>query len=75
MAVIGTILQTLTTLASLATGALLASKRWRRYGYLLGFCSLPLWAAMEFYFGQWVFLALNPLYIGIWGVGLYRNWK
>jgi hypothetical protein len=71
----GTALQIATTLASLLTGALLASKRWRQYGYLLGFCSLPLWAAMEWYFSQWVFLALNPIYVVIWGVGLYRNWK
>ena len=71
----GVAFQILTTVASLLTGTLLATKRWRRYGYLVGLCSLPLWVALEYFYGQWVYLSLNPLYFAIWGVGLYRNWR
>jgi hypothetical protein len=72
---LGVVLQILTTVASLVTGALLASRRWRRYAYLVGLCSLPLWIALEWWYAQWFYLALNPVYFITWGVGLYRNWK
>jgi len=71
----GSILQISTIAISLLTGLLLSRPRWRRYGYLLGFSSLPLWVIQELYYGQMIYVWLNPIYAVIWGVGLANHWN
>lgn len=71
----GLILQILTVIASLLTGWLLSRKGKEKWGYLIGFCSLPLWFAMELWYGQWFFLLLNPIYFVIWFNGWQKHKK
>jgi len=72
---VGHLLEISTIIASLLTSALLASKGRERYGYLVGFCTLPLWVITEAWYGQWVYFFINPVYFIIWGQGLYNHWR
>lgn len=69
------VIQTTTVLCSLLTTLLLAWKGKERWGYLVGFVSLPLWVVMEWYYEQWLYLLLNPIYFVLWGIGLVRHWR
>ena len=72
---IGNLFQALTIITSLITGWLLSRRGLERWGYLAGFCSLPLWCIMEFWYGQWVCLLINGLYFYVWGRGLANHWR
>jgi len=70
----GLLLQILTVIASLGTAWFLSKKGLERWGYLIGFCALPLWVAMELFYQQWFYLILNPIYFIIWFRGLKAHW-
>lgn len=72
---VGVVLQILTIMLSLLTGWFLSRKGKERWGYLIGFCSLPLWVIMEAYYQQWFYFFLNPVYFVMWGMGLKNHWK
>ena len=71
----GFVLQVLIVFFSLLTTWLLSRKGKERWGYLTGLISLPCWILMEWYYGQWFFLYLNPIYVVLWGKGLLNHWK
>ena len=72
---IGFVLQVFTVFFSLLTTWLLSKKGKERYGYLIGFLSLPLWILMELYYRQYFYLILNPLYFVLWFKGLKNHWS
>lgn len=72
---IGFILQVLTVIASLGTTWLLSKKGYERWGYLVGFVTIPIWVVMEYYYQQWFYFILNPVYLYIWGKGLINHWR
>ena len=72
---IGFVLQVFTVFFSLLTTWLLSKKGKERYGYLIGILSLPCWILMEWYYQQWFYLVLNPVYLVLWFRGFYNHWK
>lgn len=71
----GLLLQILTVIASLSTTWLLSKKGWERWGYLVGFSTIPVWIIMEYYYHQWFYFILNPIYFYMWGRGLKNHWR
>jgi len=72
---LGTLLQLIVLPVSMATTWLLSRKGKERWGYLVGFLSLPLWCCLEIYYKEWVFLATTPAYMVWWFRGLCNHWK
>lgn len=70
----GDLLQILCLIFSLLTTWLLSKRKYERYGYLVGFVTLPVWCITEVFYRQWWYLAVNPLYFWLWFVGLRNHW-
>ena len=71
----GLIIQIVVVIGALGTNALLASKHYRKWGYVAGIINLFCWAVMETYFKQWGMLASNIIFLIIWLRGLQNNWN
>lgn len=71
----GLILQILTVISSLSTAYLLSKKGLEKWGYLIGFITIPFWVIMEYYYQQWFYFILNPIYFYIWGKGIVSHWR
>jgi hypothetical protein len=72
---LGEALQIATVVSSLTVSWLFSKKETAKWGYLLGLLTLPLWIILEFYYKQWFYLVVNPLYIYLWARGLRNHWK
>jgi hypothetical protein len=72
---VGDLLQILCLIFSLLTTWLLSKKKYEKYGYLIGFVTLPVWCITEAFYHQWYYLAINPLYFYLWGLGLKNHWS
>jgi hypothetical protein len=47
---------------------------WRRWGFIFGLCSQPLWFYMSIKSGQWGVVVLSCLYAYSWAQGVWFNW-
>jgi hypothetical protein len=72
---IGTVLQVSTIGCSLIAAQLLTRKRTERWGYLVMLVSLPVYAALEAYYAEWVFFCLNPIYVWLYYKALREHWR
>jgi hypothetical protein len=72
---IGITLQILTILLSLLIAFLYSRKGLERYGYLLSFVTLPVWVAEEWWYKEWCYFFLNPVYFIVFWIGLKNHWK
>lgn len=71
----GTALQVSTIGCSLIAAQLLTRKKTERWGYLMMFVSLPVYAALEAYYAEWVFFCLNPIYVYLYYKALKEHWR
>lgn len=71
----GMVLQIIVVAGSLLTNALLASKHYRRWGYLVGFVNIFFWVALEINYIQWFMALANIIFLIIWIRGLQNNWN
>ena len=71
----GLTLQVLTVIIGLTDAYLLSKKGLERWGYLLAFVSLPLWVVLEWWYKEWFYFILNPIYFIVWGIGLKNHWR
>lgn len=72
---IGSILQVIVVSGGLLTNALLASKHYRKWGYLVGLINIFCWAVMEAYYKQWFMELTNIIFLIVWIRGLWNNWN
>jgi hypothetical protein len=72
---LGSLLQVITLGISSLTTWLLSRKGKERWGYLVGFLSLPIWCCLEIYYKEWIFLASTPFFVVWWLRGLRNNWS
>ena len=71
---IGTLLQASTIACSLIAAKLLTRIETERWGYLVMFITLPVYAALEAYYAEWVFFCLNPVYVYLYWRALKVHW-
>ncbi len=72
---IGSVIQIATIICSLVISYLFSKKGTERYGYLLSFLTLPVFATLEYWYEEWVYFILNPIYLGIFWIGLRNHWR
>ena len=72
---LGWILQALTIISSLGISYLFGKKGHERWGYLFSFLTLPLWVFLEWYYHEWLYLMMNPIYFYFWGKALKTHWS
>ena len=70
----GHILQIITAILGGSAIFLRSFNRFKGVSYIIGILSCPCWIATEVYYGQWLLLPVNLLYIYGW-VRSYRDWR
>lgn len=72
---VGTALQIATIGCSLISAKLLTRKKTERWGYLFTLVSLPVYAVLEIWYAEWVYLCLTPVYVYLYYKCLKEHWK
>ena len=72
---VGSALQAATIGCSLISAKFLTRKTTERWGYLTMFVSLPVYAALEWWYAEWLYFFLNGVYIYLYWKCLKTHWR